>query len=601
MSKIADTLNKWLDYCSFDPNQTSFNLCNNSYDLHKKNQLLIDITNQYDQSGTLAIIYAKCLLKSLFESTEISLWDILNNKHSFEKERELFNSFNDVEIIECENQFVSKLNELYKSLFDGKIIGIVNNEETKNNFFKGIQRIVEGLKILHLDVFKTSGLPILQINHFYTRIFVFETMRDCLLSIEKTNVEDGMYLVHISDHNSAGCYFSFIIKSNGNIISINERVDESYVGQHKNCRNARWSDDKNYKLFPYDQIFDYDNYDYKGYATQHIIDQTKLDFKDLSEDMRTTIIISMFLLSKKYYNSTFTVDQLKYVNNLLPININILKSINNDQNQLVVYNNSSLVKSHENLNLKFDLNKILTGEYDHEFNNNNKNRDYREHGWFNGFNQQLVDAFGQDFKIQEDEIFKTDISKLLTDSLLLQKAEQQNYIPNSEFVGSKKKFELEAYYEIRKQLALHIKEKQEQSLQEFGGIKQFKQWYINQLKNNIKYIYNLCGQVAKGNEDIQWDSLDHEKRKIKWIEYQSDTKYPKNVWIKLCLNEMEDYQTTYCPITGSKQTKYWFIFRPINTIYLQKLCNCNLPNFLTGWKNDDFGDNNYVGKDDKNE
>lgn len=145
-----------------------------------------------------------------------------------------------------------------------------------------------------------------------------------LISLE--SAADGIYLCYIAEHGSAAGYFGFYLKSNGNLLSVNERVNEAFAGEHKRSRNARWTDEKKYRLFPYSFIMQFSEHDYKGYATKHIIDEDKLSFMELGSDAYMPLILAMVMLNQKYVGRGLDDLPLIYVDSLMPVNLKHIES-----------------------------------------------------------------------------------------------------------------------------------------------------------------------------------------------------------------------------------------------------------------------------------
>ena len=123
------------------------------------------------------------------------------------------------------------------------------------------------------------------ISRFSPKIHVFSSLGECLLAFEAA--PDGMYICYIRSNDSADGYFGFYIKSNGNLLSVHERIDESYPGEHSHHRNHRWVEGKEFALFPYSEVISHSTTDkdgkenvkrdYKGYATQYFISEEDID------------------------------------------------------------------------------------------------------------------------------------------------------------------------------------------------------------------------------------------------------------------------------------------------------------------------------------
>lgn len=584
MTNALDTLNLWLDYCKFDPTKNSFNLLSMEYDIHSINKTIIKIVDQYDDTGVLALIYAKIMAERIFKKATVNVFDIINNKETFDIERKLWEQFHAPEIITAEQKFIDVILNITQQIIKTPLLGDVNNEQIKQNFFQSMEAVLKNLSHLREDLY-LKGAEIKPIESFSTHIHVFDTLANCLTALEHT--ADGIYLCYVSNFNSSDGYFGYYIKNNGNIFSLNERIDETYPGQHHNCRNNRWAENKQYELFPYDYIFSFEQHDYKGYASKHIIDHDKLDFVKLDQSLMFNIVLSMILINHKYIGKTFSDDtKVKFVNSLFPINVKVLENTQ-DQNALVLYNNSNIVLAHKQCNFTFDNDKIINGSYDKMFDNSNSDRLSNECGVFNGFNQIMIDTFGQDFKYDPNTLMMTDYSQKLISNQTI--SDDQSI--ESEFVGSKERLQFQAYYNVRKQLAKHIKQKQLKSYEDFGGQKQLSQWWNEHLEQRIQYIYQLCvdADLNDNTSFVYTRDNGYHKDNIKCIQIFKDVKYPSGVFVRNYLNEY-DFRGSkiYCRITNNA-CSHFFVFRPSNWLMLEQIIDCDVPDFIKGWYDDHTG------------
>ena len=122
------------------------------------------------------------------------------------------------------------------------------------------------------DVYVNSGKPVLQPETVSTKIHVFNYMSECVIRLQ-TLAKDGAYVCYISNNGTADGYFAIVIKSNGNIFSVNDRIAEVFIGQHGHSRNGRWAE--NHKdIFPYEHAVEFSKYDYLGYAENYSINET---------------------------------------------------------------------------------------------------------------------------------------------------------------------------------------------------------------------------------------------------------------------------------------------------------------------------------------
>lgn len=583
--EYADILEKWAEYTNYNPNQTSFNLNNHSYELHEINKRIEHIIKTYDETGALAIIQAKIMFKRLLKSKNINVFDYMENPSIIDKDKEMWDMFFGQEVIDIENAYIDAVDELSTKVVGKVLIGEKNNAEILEDLLKATDTVMESLDKCGRDLF-VRGEEILPITRISTHIHLFETLAECLTTLEHT--KDGLYLCYINCGNTADGYFGFFLKNNGNLLSINERIDEAYSGQHSHTRNGRWSKDKQYELFPYNYIFDYIEHDYKGYTTKHLIDDKKLAFFELGRQAYFPIIIAMIMISKMYVGKTLDL-KIKYVDSLLECNITQLETTNN---KLMVVDNSKLIESHKQVDLLFELDKVMKGIYAEEFDSNsssNIDKNYKETGVFTNSNQLFVDLWGEGFTFNTSKIYQTKSILRIGDT------ETHNIPP--EYVGTEDRLRLQGYYQLRESLANYIRDKIHSEWIAFGKTEAVKSWYIQQIKKNSEKIEILLVQkylaIQNGEKSlaIGWESNDKDMIDI----YYDEEKYPKGFGMTILNKCKNKYGSEYlCPKTNAICTIF-FTIAPKNWKHIELLCGCEVPKIVKGWeKCGHFGDGNSI-------
>lgn len=311
----TEILNKWGEYINYNREQKTFNLMNNDYRFHKIGETIERILQEYDGTGMLAVIYARLHFERVMSEGKISVLDILENPDCIRRERELYECLNSTVATDAEKRFISKLNSLYSQVTQGKLIG--EGEDNRKKIMNSLDNVITDIDKCNVDLFLKGG-EVRKIENISTKLHIFNNLAECLLTIEKS--ADGMYYCFISAENTADCYFSFFIKNNGNIISVNDRVNEKYIGQHAVLRNGRWTEKKADGIFPYDYIFNYFGHDYKGYATKYEINENAVDVYNLGIEVFMPIIIAMLLLVFKFSDKEIDLP-MKHLDSFLPANI----------------------------------------------------------------------------------------------------------------------------------------------------------------------------------------------------------------------------------------------------------------------------------------
>ena len=311
-------LSQWAKFTNFDPDQKAFNLRSAEHSFHCCNKRIMALNEAFDPSGALSVIFAKNTCRKYFQDKKLSLLEIANNPNELKNALDIWQLFNSPDVVAVEDAYLDAMDKLITQITGTKMLGHVDNDSNRETLMVAVDKVVEELDGCHEDLFRLGG-EVQAATRFSTHIHVFEQLSECLLAMETT--QDGIYLCYISAENSADGYFGFYLKSNGNLLSVNERVNEAFAGQHKNSRNGRWSEGKKYQLFPYDFIFNFSEHDYKGYAKKHIIDVEKLSFFELGPDAYFPLVLAMVMLNTKYTGRKLDSMPIKMVDSLLDVNL----------------------------------------------------------------------------------------------------------------------------------------------------------------------------------------------------------------------------------------------------------------------------------------
>ena len=494
-----EILNKFAIYSDYDSDQNSFNLLSATYKYHEAGKVIEKLLSEgYDTDANLSVLYAKHIFMYCLENTRLTLLQTLQNPETYSKEKEMFDIFCSDEVQNVEKQFIDTIYKMYQRIMQNKAIGITDFKP--DTVIACMGRVISSIDKLHTDVYMKGGVP-KPITNISTKIHVFELLSQAVMAIEQS--KDGIYLCFINSNGSADCYFAFICKSNGTIWSRHDRINEVYIGQHKNLRNARWTEEKNDSIFPYDHIFSFSEYDYKGYATKYSIDESKLNYCELGETVFVPILMAMMLLCNRY-NGKMPNGDIRYMSGLIlpPDEVK-------DIAELALTKTSEIAAANRNINISYDMNALLNGSYAEEFKYPEEKEKlatnwYERHMWneheeakFHNWNQDLVEKYGSDFR--------PDISHLFRSTLPVPAAietEKQASDVNPEFVGSEKRFRIQVYYEARKQLATHIATRYNKDYEDFGGKEGAFNWYICSLKSNLAHIISiLCDFAIKREQD----------------------------------------------------------------------------------------------------
>lgn len=542
MSITSEIIHTWAEFTKLHEERDSWNLGSWDYTFHRYNEKILELTETYDIPENVLIIYLKNLFFWHLKEFKISLFDMFENNIDLSLIKKLYTFFNEPEVIDNYNAFCDNLNYISSQLMKKDLIGNIDFSKTIEH---SLDVIYDELMKCHLEIYQ-KGNQINLINSVCTELFVFDTVVECLTVLQ--NKPDAIYICYISNHNTSDGYFGFFIKNNGNLFSINERVEEAFIGQHANGRNHRFVDRKTDGFFPY-ELFDFSNYDYLGYAKTYTLkskDGNKIvSLTDLSDDKYTIILLVIMLLKMRFENKELE-GPIKYSNFYNQDNINLLQSSKN--NELMIVNNNQIITQGQNvLNdicIKLTSNNVIMGQFNTSFDKSiHPELSYREKGYFG--QSIFIDLYGEGFELDNSKLLIEDNLKLLSSS-------DKDISIHAEFIGTKKEMELQIYQNARKQLAVYIKQKMKEELEsfkkEYGSV---QNWYNIKRKEHIEDVTKF---VVQGYVNAKYQNkLTSEG----WRRLDSSISYS--------YTENCNYLTEYDKYNGKK-------------------CNCQIAVSLSDWK-----------------
>lgn len=482
-----EILEKFAAFAEYDENQTRFILGSRNYEFNRGIARIKEIS-EYDPTNTIGVLYAQYLYDSTASEIKIPMIDILKNPHGLDEEIEMYSILHSDEIKAAEQDLTDRIDELVSAIIPIKKIGDRDRTAEKNALISSVPAIVEHLGKCNVDLFLRGGpiRPIHNANQICKDILLYPRLAECLLDLEQK--PDGIYLCYIDNYGSADGYFGFYIVSNGTILSVNERVNEAYPGQHKNSRNGRWRESKHYELFPY-QIFDFSNPDYLGYYNNHTIDRNRLALFEIGAEAYIPIILAMVMLTNKYANRDLGDLKMRYVDSLLPKNRSLEAG---DIHALVVRSDSQIAKVSDDYDIRLTSEEVVSGELASIYNHNGKTDvEWQCSQYATGLvkDNVFVDLYGDGFVLNKDRLL------LSNRHLIGRKA--GDTVPDCEFIGSKDRMDMIAYVQARRQLAEYIRDRMQKEFEAFGGTAAVKRWYTDAIQKHKDDIFRLCVEKYK--------------------------------------------------------------------------------------------------------
>lgn len=582
----AEILELWAKFTEYDPEQTRFNLLSAEYQFHKAGEVISTLAKGYDPYGIVSAMYAKKTFLEVMGKAQFNVLNLLKNPDGLDDIKEMWRVFTSDEMSAIENGFLAKINAFLESA-SGKTMLTGDVDESQESLIldilmDSVGRVAENLTKCKVNLFQCGGefRPVTKLN---THVHIFNKMAECLVALH--SADDGAYICFIANDGTADAYFSFMLKSNGNILSVSDRVDEAYISQHGNTRTNRWLEEKSGDLFPY-KIVSADDFDYKGYARSLTIDDTCLDILRLGPDTYLPVLLAVVMLSSKYTTEqvshlpqTYTVDLLKQ--NLKPLN----------STALVLPADSLVIRVHQNFTVDFSKEEVLSGAAGRRL---DEDQQYKR---FINDNQIMVDLWGEGFDYDEDQLLRSNRKILLAshgDSSTSSR-------PAPEFVGDYYRLQVEAYHGVRHRLAAYMRQRIKEEYIRFGGYQKLKEWKESMIRSQKERLLELAAKaifIAQNNGYVetsknQASSLEEFIRMANHSFLLEANSYdlPEYFGYKrhTVLNRLRDTKFTgkgsdyACEITGSA-CSIFIKFRPYDWQEEEMLLGCELPKLLKGWK-----------------
>ena len=553
---------------------------------------MAEFSNKFDETQELTLLYLARFCKFIIENTTCPVTEALIGSPQLEMYRECLGLATSKEVMECNRALVEKMAQAVSAISSRKLLG--NDMEALGKAVDdAVDAVFETFANLRFEIYLNSGKPIGSLATTSLSVQACNSLAECLIRLEKS--PDGIYVCYISNPGTLDGWFGFFVKSNGNLFSYNERIDEAYIGQHGNMRNGRYAEGKAYDLFPYELCKASEETDYKGYSKDISIgDNLNLmggDGNDFSIVMR--MLLSMAVIAKHHGGKTIDGDPV-IVNSLLPNNLALLENKESaaDTTAVVEWQGSPIVEYTAKCAApSFEVSNVLNGEYNREFNEMPK-------CIFTGSRQEIVDAYGAGFTIDNTKVLSSDSSLRLIG----------NGESEQEFIGSKDRLRAQAYYEVREQLCDYIEQKMEDDLQSFGGQEALGRWYRERLDKKKDAILRYCLKAFDAmktddegngygciyiNSDKDAPGLDSRfLRGSRAVACRASSRTGMGFWGYFMLSQSKDYQRR-CWITGCAPS-YYFRFDFYNFKQVEEFLGCSLPKFCVGWERDHNSSGNSI-------
>lgn len=577
---IQDILNKWIELTEYDPDQKQFNLLSSNFAFHQCGEVMTQLTNEYDPTGELALMYAKVRYKEILQDCKVSLFDVCAEPQSVQPYREMWDLFcNSDAAVATETRWKYAAQQILRAIGGTKLLAD-SDTTLADILYDSLANVAESLPKCNFEKYTDSTDIDTHKLDVHARMIVVDTLAEAITGL--LNAADGIYIVYIRQFNSSSGYFGVFFHQGDTLVSFNDRVDEAFISQHAHSRNGRWQDSKKFQLFPYSEIVeDKQNQDYKGYSSVHIVNKEGKHLNELSANRCITLVIGILIFLRRLETGRIEFPKV-FTNALLP-NSEILNAA---ENQLIKLDNGVAVKrEYDELShhITMDINSesVLSTELQTRFNRyaeDTQNRSDKYKGWFTGAGQLFVDIWGDGFELDPHSCVRYSYPQL-TDGVAAE--------VTAEYVGPEAKFELEVYRESRKQLHDHIVKRMETAYTEFGEIEGVRKWFANAVAANsyavLRFLRDKYQGVIRGAES----NYEHSVFAIP-ISVNGETSVinsETNPSANLVLNKIDKHEHAVCPITGNR-VNVWVVYYPcVYTNIITMLGGAELPKVIQGWMN----------------
>lgn len=586
--KLAYILEKFAKMVEYDPDQKEFSFSSNTftYDAHqvcKNIQMLVD---EYDESGVLSFVYSTSFFHKFTKYCTVTILDaIFSNELDKYKEYLDLISYDYKPILrEFSDRVAGIASKLAPDLIassdgldeipddDGKIYDFEVGDKIEDNLFD----IVSGLKNLNVESLRLTTLVPFNRKKgakIIKSVLVFDSIADM---IEACKVYDMncVFLAYITNRNTSGGYFTLTYSWDGNIVSVNDRVKESFRGQHKHSKNGRWQEGKAYSIFPYSLIkqAEENGYDYLGYAKNIKVDENAdLRLSLLGEDIFNVVLL-MLIFSLKFSKTNYftfipriySEDSIKKINGL---------TFFEDKHAL---SNGAFISSlsPEDILQGLDVNNSYQTESSDLIEINRSSEVTYPARYADGFNL-TYDSMIQNHVLAIEDNADEDVNE-------------------EEFLGTYEEIDAQIFRDNRQKLFDHCTEKLAEEYREYGGYEQLQNWLMVAVLRNIDHVVRECREVYTENPHNQGWSM--------FSRSTGDTvKSALNISDE-CLNESKYIvfpKSSKCIVTGN-HANVWFNFRFSNIAQIKHLIpESEIPDIIKNFNLDrDHVVNNLITQSD---
>lgn len=542
----------------------------------------LNVARELDDSGGLEMMCAVEYWKGMLSHTYLSLERLLEDK-SVVSQYEKLNSLVGSKVYkDYRKKLVKGLESAIAYACECRVIS--DGTSVESIIDEAVSDILDEFEKLKFEVYMRSERPVDVLNGISSRVIVCGSLAECLTGLE--HASDGVYLCFVSVMGTLDGWFGLFFKSNGNLFSYNDRIDEVYKGQHVRLshRNGGYVEGKGFSIFPYDLCDFSEDRDSKGYSKSFDIGKERdmlLAGGDYKAFVRV-VLLAVLMIRRHAGRCIDAKNEVVYVDSLFPQNLQKIEDKESKTTELIKVKSSEVASIHEKFSIPdFDVKDVITGKYDALFDCDRGNgRLNLESGVFKGNNQSMVDAYGGGFVIDKERLVASTSSM----RLLGGKKGAESCI---ECIGTRRRFELLAYYEIRRQLANHITKQMYGEYLKFGDKEGLVKWYHERLWTISDKLLTICSLVY---DEVGIDGVKNFGREEEEGCFLGATTFPMRVIVQgrinfydNFINKVKEDKSIKC-LSSDATANVLFTFRFGKGEQVSELLGCELPKFCTGWK-----------------
>ena len=471
MNAYQNVLLSFSKFFDYDSERIRFNVNSWQYDIKKCGDTISTLLSQYDDTGQIACLFAYDFLVRYCQEQKVPLINIIQKDADIQEVLRLWNEFQIIDINDTLNSLNQNIARIASELKQVRNIGSGSNEDS--TLTDDVSEVINNIESLKERVWSYSGQTCTGFKKFNPYLNVRYSAAEAALEMEAAPY-DTIALYLITNHDILNAYFSYFIKSNGNLIEITDRIDEAYAGQLKHSRNNRWLETKQFSIFPYSSLINYYGSDYKGYPTSVEIRQRgPVCIADLPDHQFQRIVLTMFLLSLKYKDMDLSGKAVVYSNDLLEPNISAAPD--RDLPMLWTPENSMLVTKSNLLNIVPSRDDVLSSSYGVQFDwKQNGHTDWKRATFTEGSGEPYVSLYGKDFMVGLHNDY-SNLPLLPVGISGVDNFERTDNVP--EMVGSEKRIRMQSYIDQRTELANYIRKQMYNEFKDFGCWDGLEKWY----------------------------------------------------------------------------------------------------------------------------